>query len=132
MRAFVAALAVVVALAASIALADITAWNYNTTDCSGAATTETIITGTCVSQNFGSGADAAMVRTTATCNSTAASLTVFLNTDTSCSTALLTMAVPLNTCTASGLGQSMKVSCSAGAVAFAAVAFVVAVLAMML
>jgi hypothetical protein len=127
MRAFIAAVAVVAVLAvASFAAADVVVSMYNTSDCTGASTTKTYATGACVTE------DGNPFRAKYSCNSTAVSASIFASTDTSCGTAILSVSVPIGTCDKESATSSQKVTCSAGAIAFAAVAVVAAVLAMLI
>ena len=128
MRAFIAALAVIATLVlAAPALADLNMMVYTASStCTGAAQTTAIATGSCVSQTAGG----QTARYWAMCNATDATLKTFAQSDSACATPTSTVTFPIGKCIGAG-GVSTMVTCSAGAIAFAAVAVVAAVLAML-
>jgi hypothetical protein len=128
MRACIAAVAVIAVLAvAAPAFAAVNINKYNTTDCTGASTVKSYATGSCIVDDSDSS-----TRGIFSCNDTTATAKLFAGSDSSCATPLFTVSFKINVCDKTGSSSSEKITCSAGAVAFAAVAVVAAVLAMLI
>jgi hypothetical protein len=107
---------VAVAVAAAVASASLSLSNFDTSDCSGAATTtERLATGgSCRATQLG-GPSGLAIRANVTCNAAQATVDIFDLDDVNCSRLLVRSSIALDRCVPSGAAASQRATCAAAA-----------------